>query len=187
LIDFRQRQPCISGISTEEGRIFCLGEIFTTEGGGFCAVVLRGDDFLLRGDDFPVRGEDFPQSAKNQRYVRFPRNFAWWSPWTCLTKENCKNRLLIDFRQRQPCISGISAEGWEFFAEGRYLPLREEDFFAEGGWFFAARGWFSGEWGGFSAERQKSRLCPIPTQLCMVIPMDMPNKRKMQKQVIDWF
>jgi hypothetical protein len=39
--------------------------------------------------------------------------------------------------------------------------------------------------GGFSAERQKSTLCPIPTKLCMVIPMDMPNKSKMQKQVID--
>ncbi len=44
---------------------------------------------------------------------------------------------------------------------------------------------FSGEGGGFSAERQKSTLCPIPTKLCMVIPMDMPNRRKVQKQVID--
>ena len=40
------------------------------------------------------------------------------------------------------------------------------------------------EGGGFSAERQKSTLCLIPTKLCMVIPMDMPNKRIMQKQVI---
>ncbi len=39
--------------------------------------------------------------------------------------------------------------------------------------------------GGFSAERQKSTLCPITKKLCMVIPMDMPNKRKILKEVFD--
>ncbi len=110
-------------------RIFCWGEIFAAEGEDF---PLRADDFLLRGDDFLLRGEDFSLSVKNQCYVWFPRNFAWWSPWTCLTKEKCKNMLLIDFKQRWPCISGISAEGWGFSAEGRYLPVRGEDFLLRG-------------------------------------------------------
>jgi hypothetical protein len=34
-------------------------------------------------------------------------------------------------------------------------------------------------------ERQKSTLCPIGMKFCMVIHMDMPNNRKMQKLVID--
>ncbi len=69
----------------------------------------------------------------------------------------------------------------EFFAEGRYLPLKGEDFVLRGDDFplrgddFPVRG----------EECQKSTLCPIPTKLCMVISMDMPNKRKIQKQVID--
>ncbi len=39
--------------------------------------------------------------------------------------------------------------------------------------------------GGFSAERQKSTLCSITRKLYMVIPMDMPNKKKILKEVID--
>ncbi len=150
LIDFRQRWPCISGISAEGWEFFAKERYLPLRGEDF---LLRGDDFPLRGDDFPVRGEDFPLRAKNQPYVRFPRSFAWWSPWTCLTKEKCKNRLLIDFKQRRPCISGISAEEGRIFSLGEIFTTEGGGFSAEGWWFSAARGWFSGEgmifrWGG---------------------------------------
>ncbi len=137
-------------------RIFAEGRYLPLRGEDF---LLRGDNFPLRGDDFPLRGEDFPLSAKNQRYVWFPRNFAWWSPWTCLTKEKCKNKLLIDFKQRQPCISGISAEEGRIFCWGEIFTIEGGGFSTEGGWFSAIRGWFSGEGGRFSAERQKLTLC----------------------------
>ncbi len=140
-MDFKQRRPFISGISAEGGEFSAEGGYLALRGEDF---PLRGDDFLLWGDDFPLRGEDFPLSAKNQRYVWFPRNFAWWSPWTCLTKEKCKNTLLIDFKQRWPCISGISAEGWGFSAEGRYLLLRGEDFPLKG-MIFHCEGMISAE------------------------------------------
>ena len=93
----------------------------------------EGGGSFPEGKDFPLRGEDFRLSAKNRRYVRFLQNFAWWIPWTCPTTEKCKNPLLIDFKQRRPCISGISAEGWGFSAEGGDFPLRGEDFLLGGG------------------------------------------------------
>jgi hypothetical protein len=61
----------------------------------------------------------------------------------------------------------ISAEGGGFLLRGEDFLLRGEDFWLRGG--------------GFSAEYQKSTLCPILMKLCMVIPMDMPNNRKMHK------
>ncbi len=60
---------------------------------------------------------------------------------------------------------------------GEDFLLRGDDFLLQGDDFLLR--------GGFSVERQKSMLCLIPMKLCLVIHMDMPNKRKMQKQVID--
>ncbi len=66
LIDFKQRD-LVSPVSLLRGENFLLRGIFSAEGGRFFA----------DGGGFSAEGEDFPLSANNQRYVRFPQNFAW--------------------------------------------------------------------------------------------------------------
>jgi hypothetical protein len=75
LIDFKQRQPCISVISAEGRGFFTEGGIFAEWGGISAGRERRG--FSAERGGFLAEGEDFPLSAKNLRYVRFPRNFAW--------------------------------------------------------------------------------------------------------------
>jgi hypothetical protein len=85
------------------------------------------------------------RSAKNQRYVGFLRNFAWWSPLACQTTQKYKNMWLIDFKQRRPCISGVywSIDFFFFFLTSRrslvlfttiVLRICEFSFFALAKW-----------------------------------------------------
>jgi hypothetical protein len=181
LIDFKQRRPCISGISAKGWEFFAEGRYLLLRGKDF---LLTGDDFLLQGDDFPVRGEDFPRNAKNQRYVWFPRNFAWWSPWTCLTKKKYKNRLLIDVKKKTPCISGISAEGWELFAEGRYVPLRGEDFLLRGDDFLMRGDDFPVRGEDFPQSTKNQRYVRFPRNFAWWSPWTCLTEKKCKNRLL---
>ncbi len=124
---FQAKRPCISGISAEGRKIFAEGGYFLLRGEDF---LLRGDDFLLKGEGFLLRGRIFHWAPKINAMSDSHETLHGDLHGHAQQNRNEKNMLLMDFKQRRPCISGIFAKGREFSAEGGIIT-------AEGVWFFA--------------------------------------------------